>query len=376
MMLPKLNSNSRIGLRTLAAVLAAAVCICLSSAAAFCAEVPIETARQVARGVLHHHLDLFGYWNGSPAPTLGDGTVVRYEGEAVAFNFQVRPSGHVLVVVDNDLSPVPLYSTTSSFEPGRSDNPNAMEAWIVPELRGRVRFARNIMARSADSALAAAPSAARRRIHEAWSYFEGRGEDAALQGDSRGLSATSDDIVRGAAVEPLLTTIWDQDAPYFLQTPADTGCSHTLTGCVATAWAQVLNYWKWPAQGQGSHSYDWVGPGGGETLSADFSAATYDWAHMPDSLTAGSTAEQKAAVSELIYHLAVATETDFGCGVSSSSVWADEVLDTYFKYKTLTEANRLEREDYSAIQWFNLFKTELDADPPRPVIFTIGSDLG
>jgi hypothetical protein len=377
MMYLKLNSNNRlVEARTIAAVLAAAVFVCLSSAAGFCAEVPMDTARQVAMGVLQHHEDRFGHWNGSQAPTLGDGTVVRFEGEAVAFNFQVRPSGHVLVVVDDDLSPVPLYSTTSTFDPGRSGNPNAIEAWMVPELKGRVRFAREVMARSADSALATTQSEARRRVHRAWSYFEGLGGDAALLGSSRGLSATSGDMERGAAVEPLLTTVWDQDAPYYLKTPAGDGCDHTLTGCVATAWAQVLNYWKWPARGQSSHSYDWEGPGGTENLSVDFSAATYDWALMPDDLTAGSTAEQKAAVSEFIYHLAVAVETDFGCGVSSSSFWADEVLDTYFKYKTLTVQNRLRRESYDAAQWFGLFKAELDADPPRPVIFTIGSDLG
>ena len=48
--------------------------------------------------------------------------------------------------------------------------------------------------------------------------------------------------------------------------------------------------------------------------------------------------------------VAVAVETDFGCGVSSSSFWADEVLDTYFKYKTLTVQNRLRRAIYDAAQ--------------------------
>ena len=115
-MLPKLNSNSfPIELRTIAAMFAVVVCVCFHSVAGFCSEVSLDLARQVAQGVLYHHIDLFGQWNGSLTPTLGDGTVVRYEGESVAYNFQVQPSGHVLVVVDDDLSPVPLYSTTSTF---------------------------------------------------------------------------------------------------------------------------------------------------------------------------------------------------------------------------------------------------------------------
>jgi hypothetical protein len=376
-MLPKLNLNSRfIGLRTIRAMLTVVACVCLYSAAGFCAEVPTDIARLVAQGVLQHHEALFGHWNGSSTPTLGESTIVRSEGETVAYNFQVRPSGHVLVIVDDDLSPVPLYSTISTFVPGRSDNPNTMEAWIVPELKGRVRSVRQVMSRAGNSTIATAQSVIRRRVRQTWDYFEGLADGAAAEGTSRSLSPASGDIVRGAVLGPLLTTAWDQDAPYNLLTPAD-GCTHTLTGCVATAWAQLLNYWKWPVQGQGSHGYDWVGPSGSETLTVDFSAATYDWANMPAGLTASSSQTQKDAVSLLVYHLGVATETDFGCSISSSSLWADEVLDSYFKYKTLTQqANRLERENYNASQWFDLFKTELDADPPRPVIFTIGSAAG
>lgn len=358
-------------------MLAIVAWVCFSSNAAFSAEVSIDIARQVALGVLQHHEALFGSWNGSRAPTLGDGTVVRSEGEAVAYNFQVRPSGHVLVIVDDNLSPVPLYSTTSAFDPGRYDNPNSMEAWIVPELQGRVRSMREVISRAGNSTLAVTRSATRGRINQAWSYFKGLADDAVMRGASSNLTADSGDIVRGAVAGPFLDTVWGQDTPYNLQTPDDTGCTHTLTGCVATAWSQVLNYWKWPVQGQGSHSYDWVGASGTENLSVDFSAATYDWANMPASLTASSSQDQKDAVSLLIYHLGVAAETDYGCGESSSTLWADEVLDSYFKYKYMSQqANRLERENYTAAQWFELFKTEMDADPPRPVIFTIGCDAG
>jgi len=360
------------------AIFAVLAYVCLSSALGFCAEVPTGTARQVAQGVLRHHLALFGHWNGSLMPTLGGSQAVQYDAQTVAFNFQVQPSGHVLVVIDDDLSPVPLYSTTSTFVPGRSDNPNAIESWIVPELKDRVRSVGDMMRRAGNTPAAATRSVVRSRNKQTWAYFNGLSGDTGARGASVGLAAESSAAVRGAMVAPLLTTAWGQDTPYNLQTPDD-GCisGHTLTGCVATAWAQLLNYWKWPLQGQGSHSYDWIGVGGNATLFVDFGAATYDWANMPDVLTIGSTQAQKDAVSLLMYHMGVAAEMEFGCNTSSSWFWADETLDTYFKYKTMTQAaNRLRRENYSASQWFALFKAELDADPPRPVIFTIGSDLG
>lgn len=49
-------------------------------------------------------------------------------------------------------------------------------------------------------------------------------------------------------VGPYLTTTWGQGIPYNLLCPAGTyDNGHTPTGCVATAMAQVMYYWKAPA---------------------------------------------------------------------------------------------------------------------------------
>src|SRR5690606_10580421 len=62
--------------------------------------------------------------------------------------------------------------------------------------------------------------------------------------------------------------------------------SGTPTGCVATAMAQIMNFWQHPAMGSGSHSYNTSSQGG--TLSADFNTA-YDWEIMPAQLSFNST---------------------------------------------------------------------------------------
>lgn len=53
-----------------------------------------------------------------------------------------------------------------------------------------------------------------------------------------------------------LTSRWGQGSPYNNQTPNLTPGQdeHAPTGCVATAIAQVMNYWQWPPQGTGSGS--------------------------------------------------------------------------------------------------------------------------
>lgn len=51
-----------------------------------------------------------------------------------------------------------------------------------------------------------------------------------------------------AEVEPLLGGIkWDQAEPWNSKTPVDDKGKHMPVGCVATAYAQVMRYYQWPA---------------------------------------------------------------------------------------------------------------------------------
>ena len=58
-------------------------------------------------------------------------------------------------------------------------------------------------------------------------------------------------------IEPFIKTQWNQYAPYNWLTPIDekTG-KHTPTGCVPTAVAQIVNYYKWPNHGY-MRDYNW-----------------------------------------------------------------------------------------------------------------------
>ena len=100
-----------------------------------------------------------------------------------------------------------------------------------------------------------------------------------------GLSNTTTIQQFATSVAPLLGNIsWDQGDPYNILCPTLTNSSgkseRTVTGCVATATAQVMRYYKWPQKGTGSNSYTWKN--GGKTLSMDFSKSTYDWNNMAD----------------------------------------------------------------------------------------------
>lgn len=204
-------------------------------------------------------------------------------------------------------------------------------------------------------------------------------------------------------VAALIKTKWDQDDPYWNLCPM-TGSSHDCyTGCVATAMAQVMYYWKWPVTGTGSYSYST------ETLglsaSADFANTTYDWDNMLEKYngyypegsgtwtTSGvpsPTTAQKNAVATLMYHCGVAVEMDYNvasAGGSGAQTIYPNASQTYlkcaanalwnnfgYKQSTLKCYYRPGGYGYSAVSntnWHNYLKTELDA--ARPIMYA-GAD--
>jgi hypothetical protein len=159
------------------------------------------------------------------------------------------------------------------------------------------------------------------------------------------------------AVSPLIQTKWNQSPFYNALCPYDISASErTVTGCVATAMAQVMKYWNYPATGTGSHSYNHSKYG---TLSANFGATTYNWSSMPNRVTSSNN-----AVATLMYHCGVSVDMNYGVE-SSGAFGAIDVapaLKTYFGYPSTVTVN--ERKNYTSTQWMNLLKAELDAGQP------------
>ena len=107
-------------------------------------------------------------------------------------------------------------------------------------------------------------------------------------------------------IEPLLETKYNQGEPYNNQCPVikytdGTTWGQAVTGCVATAMAQMMRYWKYPAAGQGSHSYT-CNPSGGQSFveSMDFSTVTFDWDNMLPVYTYGNYTDTQADAVALL----------------------------------------------------------------------------
>lgn len=127
-------------------------------------------------------------------------------------------------------------------------------------------------------------------------------------------------------VGPLILTHWDQRAPYNALCPLYQGNS-TLTGCVATATAQLMYYHQWPKQGRGHLAYVWKG----KKLSVDFSQAHFEYEKMRLEYRA-NTPDEDQAVATLMYYNALAAEADFGINITYG-YFDTQKLHLYFGYK-------------------------------------------
>lgn len=170
-----------------------------------------------------------------------------------------------------------------------------------------------------------------------------------------------------ADVAPLMTTKWNQGAPYNNMCPTVNG-TPTYTGCVATAMAQVMNYHKWPLRGTGSNSYEW----NNGTLSMDFSTVTFDWSNMLDTYTSYNST-QASAVANLMK--ACGYSVLMGYGTNASGAYSGNVakaLLNYFGYSKGTFY--YERTYFPLTDWIEMLYNEVASN--RPVYYSGSNPTG
>ena len=178
---------------------------------------------------------------------------------------------------------------------------------------------------------------------------------------------------RSIVVQPLVAAKWNQSQYYNDLCPADSDSpfgygGHVPCGCVALAMAMVIHYYRYPATGQGSHSYhsDYG------FHSVNFSQQTYNYDAMPYTLS-----KRNNEVAKLIYHCGIAVEMNYapeGSGAQTEDT--RNALRDYYKYDN--EVNNASRDGggwggwgnpgYTDEQWIGLLKNNFDQH--YPVIYS------
>ena len=307
-----------------------------------------ETARKVAATFLSN--------NGAKSAQLTD--LSRAAGFSNLYIFNGE-EGFVVMAADDCVQPILGYSLTSTFV--AEDMPENV-AWWLRGYNEEIQYA-------IDNQMRATSETSRM-----WREL--------VEGNAKAGKAT-------AVVNALVQTQWDQNGVYYYSggqlqifelynnlCPYDnTAGERTVTGCVATAMAQIMKYWGYPSQGIGSHSYTPSTRPDLGVQSVNFGATTYQWADMPNKLSMTSTTTQINAVATLMYHCGVSVDMMYNIsGNGGSGAYSEDIpyaLNQYFNYKAT--ANIQYRDSYSTNVWMNMLKTELDAG--RPIQYS-GSGSG
>src|SRR5574344_1703887 len=250
--------------------------------------------------------------------------------------------GFVLVSGDDAFVPVLAYSESASFD--SANLPENVRSWI----EGYVR--------------------------EMKAYQSGQLRITSTTTTTTATAKTTSSSLP-SSVAPFMTALWSQDAPYNAQCPKVTDGVNTyatVTGCVATAMAQVMYYYKYPTTGIGSNSFKYIlnlnNYPDTVSYSVDFSKTAYDWTNMIDDYASTSyTQAQADAVATLMYHAGASVNMVYSPNSSSASdLTAFFALQENFGYD---DAMRYYTRDYmSDADWISILKTESAAG--RPVLYS------
>lgn len=165
-------------------------------------------------------------------------------------------------------------------------------------------------------------------------------------------------------ISPLTMTRWNQEAPYNALCPEVNG-KGTVTGCVATAMAQVMKYHSYPVKGKGEHSYYWEP--GAQTLSFNFGETTFEWDKMTNTYDSNSSEEAKKAVATLMLACGISVDMHYDVGDSgASTIKMGASLIDYFDYDRGIWMPM--RDYYGLYDWENMIYSELKEG--RPVLYS------
>ena len=171
-------------------------------------------------------------------------------------------------------------------------------------------------------------------------------------------------MLTATSVPMLMTSTWDQEAPYYNQCPKYNN-QYCMTGCVATAMAQVMYYWKFPAELPALPSY--VTAEAPRFTVPALPGITLDWANMLDDYSSVSyNTTQANAVAWLMRYCGQAVEMMYS--PDGSGAYTEDERDAMVEFGYSEEATVKYRDDYSnASQWHALMQAELTAG--RPILY-------
>ncbi len=178
------------------------------------------------------------------------------------------------------------------------------------------------------------------------------------------------EVAYGTRIEPLIKSKWNQYGPYnymcpdgnyvdYDETGYDTN-NRCVTGCVATAMAQIMYYWNWPESCPALESYE----AKGHTIKG-LPATTFEWNAMRNTYTWGETGASANAVAKLMRYCGQAVQMQYSPDGSGAGVSPYDMA-SIFQYSPNCHA--IFRDYYTTSWWESIIYDELAA--MRPVLYS------
>jgi hypothetical protein len=290
-----------------------------------------------------------GSWGGADEAEICSVEPFARDGRLLGYICHIRPQGHIVVSLLEGLAPVKAYSATSSLTPaleeGLPDLIKLKMGRLLDEVEKRLGPLEDVTTEALQQVIESDMS-------EGWAFLSQDPELVRRQ-------LTSGEVpLSYTAGEILLSSNWHQGDPYYQNCPAGTnGCTadHCAVGCVATAAAQIMDYWNWPPFTP-SHAY------------------RYDWANMPDTLTVGSPQAQIDATALLCREIGDQVGMNYCSGDDNpcaSGAQAVVMVAQYPDFDFSSSATLLARRDMDdQDEWWNEIKIQIDNEQPAQYFYT------
>ncbi len=259
---------------------------------------------------------------------------IKDEDDVLIYIYNLNPAGFILIPNTDKSEPYLAYSFDSNF---RIDNKPSNLEYMIGSYKQHIK------------------------------KIIGANLSISIENDLSRSSFTSDvfEVRDYRNVSPLIDAEFDQSGSWNNILTSETGFNGPL-GCVAISMGQIMHYWGYPEQGEGSNYYieDDLG-----MLDADFGQTFYDFDNMASTYATNAS-------RLLLYHCGIAVNMDYaqgGSGAQCQGVYpsAEYAMKTYFKYGDNIQS--IDGDDYDNISEFRtILKNELDLS--MPILFSGFSD--
>ena len=246
--------------------------------------------------------------------------------------FNREGGGFVIISGDDTATPILGFSETGSFR--TEGMPENLRSWF-DSYTAQINYLRNTGERQRSAGAALWERAAREGIR---SY---------------------------SPVKRVETPSWGQGEPFNNLCPTvDGGLS--VTGCVCTALCEVMFIHQWPLTTRGDKLPDYeytTDKNNQKKITGHNLSATYDWANIKKSYKGAYTSAEATAVATLMHDVGVMLQSEYN--PTGTGAYAEDIPTAVIHYMDYDSSAYLAyREEFSAREWCDLIKNDIDAGMP------------